>query len=111
MRAKNRLRTSSFFRTWRHSNSSFTRAGTANRTIRATAIATTVPGMRCSRGGSGYAQGALYDMWVYKYGLYDPPDIKNQAKSAAMSVLQVTFCSTPTHSNPLAQAVVNELLN
>lgn len=62
-------------------------------------------------GGSGYAQGALYDMWVYKYGLYDPPNIKNQAKSAAMSVLQGTFCSTPTHSNPLVQAVVNELLN
>lgn len=62
-------------------------------------------------GGSGYAQGALYDIWVYKYGLCDPPDIKNQAKSAATNALRGTFCSTPTHSNPLVQAVVNELLN
>lgn len=62
-------------------------------------------------GGSGYAQAALYDMWVYKYGLYDPPDIKNHAKSAATSALQGVFCSTPTHSNPLVQTVVDELLD
>jgi len=61
-------------------------------------------------GGSGYAQGALYHMWIYKYGLYDPVDIKNLAKSAATSDLQTLFCSTPTHSNPLVQAIVNELL-
>lgn len=61
--------------------------------------------------GSGYAQGALHDMWVYEYGLYDPPDIKNQGKSLATRALQGMFCWTPTHSNPLVQAVVDELLN
>lgn len=61
-------------------------------------------------GGSGYAQGALYDMWVYKYGLFDPPTMKNQSKNAATSVLQSFFCSTPAHSNVLVRAIVDELI-
>jgi hypothetical protein len=48
-------------------------------------------------------------MWVYKYGLYDPPDIKEVAKSLAGTVLG-RICSLPTHSNPLVQAIVDELL-
>jgi len=31
--------------------------------------------------GSGHAWAVMYLMWVYKYGSYDPPFIKNEAKS------------------------------
>jgi hypothetical protein len=68
-----------------------------------------VAGDATLEGGSGYAQGALYSMWVYKYGLYDPPDIKEDAKSRAR-ILLGRICSLPTHSNPLVQAIVDELL-
>ncbi len=61
-------------------------------------------------GGSGYAQGALYAMWVYKYSLYDPPAIRELARDAAMGALRGIFCSTPTHSDPRVQAIVDELL-
>lgn len=60
--------------------------------------------------GSGYAQSALYTMWVYKYGLYDPDIIKEQAKEIAIMVLNGRICDAPTHSNPLVQAMIEELL-
>ena len=60
--------------------------------------------------GSGHAAAALYLMWVYKYGLYDPPAVKAAAKSQARSLLKSRFCAAPTHSNPLVQAIVDELL-
>lgn len=60
--------------------------------------------------GSGYAWGALYSMWVYKYGLYETPAIKNEAKLSAQSLLQGRFCVKPTHSNPVVQQLLNELI-
>jgi len=60
--------------------------------------------------GSGHAQAALYSMWVYKYGLYDSPSIKEEAKTIATSLLKSRFCSKPTHSDQKVQAIVNELL-
>lgn len=60
--------------------------------------------------GSGHAWAALYLMWVYKYGLYDSPELKEEAKSTALSILGSRFCSTPTHSNPKVQAILDELL-
>jgi len=59
--------------------------------------------------GGGHAQAALYLMWVYKYGLYDPPFIKQEARSIAKGILESRFCAPPTHSNPLVQAIINEL--
>lgn len=61
-------------------------------------------------GGSGHAWAAMYTMWVYKYGKYDPAAIKEEAKQIAASLLKARFASTPTHSNPRVQAIVNELL-
>jgi hypothetical protein len=61
--------------------------------------------------GSGHAWAALYTMWVYKYGQFDPPAIKAQAKAIATSLLNSRFCSAPTHSNPKVQAIVDELLH
>lgn len=61
-------------------------------------------------GGSGHAWAALYTMWVYKYGLLDPPAIKQEAKAVATSLLKSRFCTTPTSSNPKVQAIVTELL-
>lgn len=61
-------------------------------------------------GGSGHAWAAMYTMWVYKYGLYDPPVIKQEAKAVATSLLKSRFCMTPTSSNPQVQAIVTELL-
>lgn len=60
--------------------------------------------------GSGYAWATMYAMWVYKYGVYDPSPIKNEAKSLATSLLKERFPTRPTHSNPLVQAIINELL-
>ena len=60
--------------------------------------------------GSGFAWSALYFMWVYKYGSFDPPAIKNRARQAARSTLQYSFCSTPSSMNPKVQAVIEELL-
>ena len=60
--------------------------------------------------GSGHAWAALYTMWVYKYGLYDPPAVKTHARDVARTLLSSRFCSPPTHSNPLVQAIVDELL-
>jgi hypothetical protein len=60
--------------------------------------------------GSGHAWAALYTMWVYKYGLYDPPAMKQEAKAVATSLLKTRFCTTPTSTNPAVQAIVTELL-
>ena len=60
--------------------------------------------------GSGFAWSALYFMWVYKYGSYDPPAVKERARQAARSVLQHSFCSAPSSSNPKVQALVEEIL-
>ena len=62
-------------------------------------------------GGSGYAWGALYQMWVYKYSLYDPADIRNAAKQEATMFLRTRFCTTPSHSDPRVQAIIDELLS
>ena len=61
-------------------------------------------------GGSGYAWAAMYTMWVYKYGKYDPPAIKTEAKIIATNLLKSRFPSRPTHSNPKVQAIIDELL-
>ncbi len=60
--------------------------------------------------GSGHARAALYTMWVYKYGAFDPPAVKNEAKSIAQGLLNSRFCSPPTHSNPKVQDIIDELL-
>ena len=61
--------------------------------------------------GSGFAWSALYFMWVYKYGSFDPPAVKDRARQAARSMLQYSFCSAPSSGNPKVQAVVEEILN
>jgi len=60
--------------------------------------------------GSGYASGAIYYMWVYKYGVYDPQPEKDRARSGAVTLLTSRFCTPPTHSDPLVQALLDELL-
>lgn len=60
--------------------------------------------------GSGHAWAAMYLMWVYKYGSYDPHFIKNEAKILAVDLLKTRFCSKPTHSNPKVQAIIDELI-
>jgi len=60
--------------------------------------------------GSGHAWATLYTMWVYKYGLYDPPEIKNEARMVAASLLASRFCSPPQHSDPRVRKIVDELL-
>lgn len=60
--------------------------------------------------GSGFAWSTLYFMWVYKYGSFDPPAIKDRARQAARSTLQYSFCSPPSSANPKVQAVVDEIL-
>jgi hypothetical protein len=59
--------------------------------------------------GSGHAWALLYAMWVYKYGVYDPPVMKQQARIFAYTTL-ARFCSKPTSSNPKVQAIVDELV-
>lgn len=41
--------------------------------------------------GSGHAWATMYTMWVYKYGKYDPPAIKEEAKNIATSLLKSRF--------------------
>lgn len=60
--------------------------------------------------GSGHAWAAMYTMWVYKFGKYDPPEIKEEAKQIAKGLLESRFASRPTHSNPKVQAIIDELL-
>lgn len=61
-------------------------------------------------GASGWAQDALYSMWVYKYGLYDSDYGKQYAKEQAQLRLQNRFCTDVKHSNPKVQAIIKELL-
>jgi hypothetical protein len=58
--------------------------------------------------GSGYAAAALYLFWVYKYSLYDPANIKDEAKLAANS-LKGRFCAKPASTDPRVQALLTEL--
>jgi hypothetical protein len=60
--------------------------------------------------GSGFAWSALYFMWVYKYGSFDPPPIKDRARQAVRSMLQYSFCSAPSSGNPKVQAIIEEIL-
>ena len=59
--------------------------------------------------GSGHAWAAIYLMWVYKYGVDDPPFIRNTAKTIARDLLTTRFAKKPTHSDPRVQALVDEL--
>lgn len=60
--------------------------------------------------GSGYAWAAMYAMWIGKYGLYDPSNIKTEALNFAKGFLKERFCTQPSHSNPKVQQVITELL-
>ena len=60
--------------------------------------------------GSGHARAVLYAMWVYKYGLYDPPEVRQEARTLAYSTLS-RLCSKPTSSNAKVQAILDELLS
>jgi hypothetical protein len=60
--------------------------------------------------GSGYTRAALYLMWVYKYGRYDPAWIRTEAKNVA-ATLKDRFCAHPTSTNPLVRALLTELWN
>ena len=60
--------------------------------------------------GSGHAWAALYAMWIYKYGIYDSPEVKKEARAVAYSLLRSRFCSPPHSSNPKVQAIVDELM-
>ncbi|WP_044398348.1 hypothetical protein [Lacinutrix sp. Hel_I_90] len=60
--------------------------------------------------GSGHASAALYLMWVFKYGLYDPENIKTEARNTAMMLLNTRFCAPPSHSNENVQVILDELL-
>lgn len=60
--------------------------------------------------GSGFAWSTLYFMWVYKYGSFDPPSVKERARQAAKSMLQYSFCSPPSSRDPKVQAVIEEIL-
>jgi hypothetical protein len=57
--------------------------------------------------GSGYARSALYLMWVYQYGRFDPAGIRKEAKDAA-TPLAGRFCKKPTSMNPKVQALLAE---
>jgi hypothetical protein len=68
--------------------------------------------------GGGYAQAALYCMWIYQYGFYDTLESKQEAR--LLAVLSVTDGSTagssrfpdkPTHSNPKIQSILDQFLN
>lgn len=60
--------------------------------------------------GSGHAYAALYLMWVYKYGIDDPPFIKGMAKREAQNLLKERFRQRPSHSDPKVQSIIDELL-
>jgi hypothetical protein len=75
-----------------------------------------IPGDAFFENGGGYAYSALYAAWVYKYGQFDPTVVKSvsgrdgeDARSIAL-VLLGRICTTPTHSNPLVQQLLTELL-
>jgi hypothetical protein len=58
--------------------------------------------------GSGYARAAVYLMWVYKYARFDPPAMRDQAKSNT-TVHKDRFCTRPASTNSLVQALLHEL--
>lgn len=59
----------------------------------------------------GFANDAIYNMWVYKYGLYDTPEEKKSSREYAIGQLNDTICeSPPRHPDPRVQNLVNELL-
>ncbi|MGH2636070.1 MAG: hypothetical protein ACRDHU_08000 [Actinomycetota bacterium] len=60
-------------------------------------------------GGSGYASGVLYELWVNAYGLFDPPAMKTRARDEAAMLLD-RFCAKPTHSDPAVQAILDQLI-
>lgn len=62
-------------------------------------------------GGSGHAWGALYWIWVYRYGLYDPPSENEMARRVLRTVLRTRFCTRPTHSDPRVQAILDEIID
>ncbi len=65
--------------------------------------------------GSGYAYAAKYNMWTYKYSLYDPPLIRygtpgRDARSSSISQLgAICGDGEPIHSDPRVQEIVDEL--
>ncbi len=61
--------------------------------------------------GSGFAQAALYCMWLYQYGLYDSAAARQSAKEIAAGLLKTRFPAIPTHSNPKVQALITQLLS
>jgi hypothetical protein len=58
--------------------------------------------------GSGYGRAAVYLMWVHKYGRFDPPAMREQARSDAM-IHKDRFCTRPASTNPLVRALLQEL--
>lgn len=60
--------------------------------------------------GSGYAAAALYLMWVYKYGIYDPQSVRDEAKQIAAS-MKDQFCTHPTSAKPLVEELLQEIWN
>ena len=36
-------------------------------------------------GGSGHAWAAMYTVWVYKYGKYDPAEVKTEPKTSPLT--------------------------
>ena len=74
-----------------------------------TTCANGIPGDAQLEGGSGFATGALYAMWVYKYSLYDPASIRSDARQLARVLLE-RICSAPTHSDPKVRALIAEVL-
>jgi len=61
--------------------------------------------------GSGHARAALYLMWVYKYGIYDPPQVRDKAKVTAENILKSRFCNPVKHSDKQVQMILDEMLN
>ncbi|QQM47347.1 hypothetical protein [Streptomyces liliifuscus] len=60
--------------------------------------------------GSGFTRAALYLMWIYKYGRYDPASIRTEAKNLT-ATLKDRFSAHPTSANPQVKALLAELWN
>jgi hypothetical protein len=65
---------------------------------------------RTFEGGSGRTAGAMYLMWVFRYGVADPANMKTLARDLAVQSLRTDFCSKPTHSDPTVQAILDQLI-
>lgn len=58
-----------------------------------------------------YARGAIYYMWIYKYGINNNEKYKREAKFEATYMLKYRFVEMPpTHPNPKIQDIIDELL-